>query len=246
MTHAAYLSPLQLMETHTNTLFDLNAQGRLRCINEIGEPPAPLFYMGRTLQGNRWHFRDDLPAGAVAELERLCRAEPLATDLANKPRYYAAIWEVLAACVTGKTLEEYCGPAYWIPNGLAPPARIDIALISPTNVDLCRTTFPWLLPWISHADLGPVAAAITHGQAVALCFCSRRPKVATEAGVETLADYRGRGYATAAVTAWSAAVSKLGILPMYSTTWDNAASQAIARKLQMVMYGADWSIGAQG
>jgi hypothetical protein len=34
----------------------------------------------------------------------------------------------------------------------------------------------------------------------------------------------------------------LGCIPLYSTSWDNLASQAIARKLQMVLYGEDWSI----
>jgi predicted GNAT family acetyltransferase len=61
--------------------------------------------------------------------------------------------------------------------------------------------------------------------------------------VETLEGYRGRGHAPAAVAAWARAVRATGRIPLYSTSWDNLASQAVARKLGLIPYGADFSLG---
>ncbi len=115
--------------------------------------------------------------------------------------------------------------------------------ISETNAELLRAAFAWLLPLPDAREQGPIAVAIAQGNAVAICFCSRRPAAATEAGVETVAAWRSQGHATAAVAGWADAVRQTLCLPMYSTSWDNLASQAIARKLKMVLYGEDWSIG---
>ena len=48
-------------------------------------------------------------------------------------------------------------------------------------------------------------------------------------------------HAAAVVAAWAAAVRASGRLPLYSTSWDNVASQGVARKLGLVLYGADLS-----
>jgi RimJ/RimL family protein N-acetyltransferase len=79
-------------------------------------------------------------------------------------------------------------------------------------------------------------------QAVAICFCARLNPQAAEAGVETVAAARGQGYASAAVAGWAAAMRQRGVIPLYSTSWANVASQGVARKLGMVCYGDDWSI----
>ena len=227
-----------LMELQINTLFHSDAAGRLRSVNEPGEPPAPRFFLGRTLRGNLWRFRHDLPATLVAELESLCRAEPIATDLTSPPQHYAAIKALVHA--HAPIQEEYRGPAWWIPEGNPPGANV--VLLDDANGNLVETTFPWLLTPPPYYQLGPVAATIDQGRAVAICFCSRIPGQATEAGVQTVAEFRGKGYAAAAVTGWAAAVRKRGCLPLYSTSWGNRASQGVARKLGMVLYGEDWSL----
>jgi hypothetical protein len=35
---------------------------------------------------------------------------------------------------------------------------------------------------------------------------------------------------------------RAGVVPLYSTPWENVASQGVARKLRMVRYGEDWWI----
>jgi GNAT superfamily N-acetyltransferase len=231
-------SNVQLMDVHIDTLYRCDPDGRLRSVNELDGPTAPRFFMGRTPEGNRWRFRYDLPDALVRQLEPLCQAEPASADMMRLPQNYPAITAVLQA--HAPIQDEYRGPAYWAPRASVVPDNV--VLITETNAQLLQAGFAGMLPLPQHIDVGPIAAAIAQGMAVAICFCSRLPGQATEAGVETLEAFRGQGYATAAVAGWVAAIQQRGIIPLYGTTWTNYASQAVARKLGMVRYGEDWSI----
>ncbi|HZS91689.1 MAG TPA: GNAT family N-acetyltransferase, partial [Chloroflexota bacterium] len=46
----------------------------------------------------------------------------------------------------------------------------------------------------------------------------------------------------AVVAGWARAIRASGRIPLYSTSWDNHASQAVARKLGLVQYGTDLSL----
>lgn len=231
-------SNLQLQQLQIETLFQCDPAGRLRAVNEPGNPPAPRFFMGRTTEGNCWHYRYDLPAAVIAQLEPLCQAEPITDNLSNLPQNYAAIKTILQAHAPIQT--EYRGPNYWMPAEHQPPAHV--VLISASNLHLLQPHFPWMIAEASYHAIGPVAAAVVQDQAVSICFCSRIPGAATEAGLETAPAYRRQGHAVAAVAGWAAAVRKRGCLPLYSTGWENQASQAVAGKLGMVCYGEDWSL----
>jgi hypothetical protein len=232
-------SPFDLMETHAATLFAYREDGRLEYVREPGDPfPPPRFFMGRTLQGNVWHFRHDLPDETTHVLERLCRSEPVPERLTLPPYGAAAIRDALQA--HAPITREERGPAYRIPEVSTPTG---VLRITKENGHLLQRGFPGLLRRIlAGVDVGPVVCVVARGTAVSTCFCARLSPLAAEAGVETLNAMRGRGYATAAVSGWAAAVRERGLLPLYSTTWDNSASQRIAHKLGMTLYGEDWSI----
>lgn len=232
------LSDHELMTLHCKTLFCLDDNNRLRTINEPGYPEPPRFWMGRTLQGNQWHFHHALPATTAAALEELCQAEPIATDLCQPPQTAPAIKAVLAkdAPISG----EYRGPAYWVPQGAGMPDQA--TMITAANAELLRTHFADLVEPDAYHLLGPVAAVVEEGCAVAVAFCSRFPGGATEAGVHTHEAYRRRGYAARVVAAWAAALYQQNCFPLYSTSWDNQASQGVAQKLGMICYGEDWSL----
>jgi hypothetical protein len=231
------LTDHDLMEIQIEALFCCDAQGRMLHSNEPDAPPAPRFFLGRTAHGNFWRFRYDLPDTLVRQLNELCHAEPICTDFTQKPINYEVIREALRA--HSPLSDEYRGPAFWIP--VDRPFSANTVTISDENASLVQQAFGFSTP-IPAAQL-PVVAVVEDGMAVAVCFSSRTTPRASEAGVETLEEFRGRGYATAVVSAWAAAVRQAGRLPLYSTTWDNHASQAVARKLGMVCYGEDFSIG---
>lgn len=92
------------------------------------------------------------------------------------------------------------------------------------------------------ADWQPFIAVVEDGRVVSVCRSVRITPAAHEAGVETLPEFRGKGYARDVVAGWVHAVRSLGSIPLYSTSWENTASQAVARKLQVVPYGADFHV----
>ena len=230
-----------LMRIHVATLFNCDADGRIVSLRRPTSRPGgpPRFFMGRRHDGNVWLFRHDVPDDLTRRLEVLCQSEPSATDLMPPPRVASAIRAALQE--HGPITREYRGPAYLIPERTQGPT--DAVLITREKGRMLEAGFPWMLPHLTtEVDIGPVTAAIVNGSAVSICYCARLSPLAAEAGVETLDAMRGRGHATAAVAAWATSLRQRGLLPLYSTSWENFASQRVAEKLGAVRYGEDWEI----
>ncbi len=80
------------------------------------------------------------------------------------------------------------------------------------------------------------------GSIVALCHSSRLSEGAAAAGVSTAPDYRRRGFGRRVVAAWATEVMESGLAALYSTTWENAASRAIAAGFGLRLFGEDCHI----
>jgi RimJ/RimL family protein N-acetyltransferase len=238
---------LDLMRMQAATLYLLDDRGRMVAVNEAGRPPAPRVFLGRTRQGNVWHLRHDLPPEQVSPLSDLLAAEPTLDDLPAagaagdrpaEPRCLSALRAELARAAP--LAGEWRGPAYLVPPGAGAPADAPTVEIVDGRTELSGTEFEWLIAEL--AERAPCLAALEGGRAVAICFCSRRGERAAEAGIETSPAHRGRGLASAAAASWSAAVRRRGLLPLYSTAWDNLASRGVARRLGARLYGEDLSL----
>ncbi|HEY3111795.1 MAG TPA: GNAT family N-acetyltransferase [Chloroflexota bacterium] len=237
---------LDLMRLQAATLYLLDEQGRMVALNEAARPAAPRVFLGRTPEGNVWHVRRDLPPDLAGQLGDLLAAEPVADDLLAagsagrpaEPRCLPALWAALAPAAPVE--REWRGPAYLIPPGAAAPAALPLLELAEGDRGLLAPPFEWLAAEL--AERAPCLAAVEGGRAVAVCFCSRRGDGAAEAGVETAPEQRGRGLASAAAAAWAAAVRGRGLLPLYSTGWDNLASRGVARRLGARLYGEDLSL----
>ncbi len=236
-------SPLALINLQASALFVSNHANRLQYIREPGYPEAelpsaPRFFMGRTLEGNIWRFREDLPDALVAELDAVCKSEPIANNLCELPQTPDRIRALLHG--HAPVTHEERGPAFWIPAG----DHSISAAITLTEADLpaLATHYAWKHISLPGYELGPTAAVIIDGVAVSMCFCSRIIDQVAEAGIGTIESERGKGYASAVAGDWAAAVRQSGRIPLYSTSWNNLASQGVARHLGMVCYGDDWSI----
>ena len=237
---AAVISDWDLMQIHVSALCRHDDRHRLLAVNEPGDPrlgdPPPLrLFLGRTLAGHLWRFRHDLPESSIAELEIVLRTEPIAADLSLLPRCLPALQATLArdAPLAGT----WSGPAWRFPDEI-PASEHEVIPVTTAHVELVRPVLsaddlPWRLPCL---------ALVVDGRLASLCFSARNSPIAAEAGVETLEAFRGRGYAPAVVAAWAQAVRAEGRIPLYSTSWDNLASRSVARKLGLVLYGADFSI----
>lgn len=225
-----------LVELQLDVLLARDGQRRLTATRDPTPRPAPRLFLGRSCEGNVWALRQDLDAATSAALRRLCTGEPrLITPRADSsPDCRESVLELLAPVES-----EYRGPAYVLPDGL--PTDDRAREVAADERSLWCDAFPWLAAEFD--AVAPVAIAFAGGRPAAICHSPRgRTALAAEAGVETLAPFRGQGLATAAVACWARAVQRSGRLALYSTSWDNAASRAIARRLSARLHGENWHL----
>lgn len=217
-------------DTHLRTLFSFDNNGRILGTREAIQRPGPKFVQVRGMSEVVWAVRSDVPDDVARELGDLASEEPLVSDLRREPlhidRYLALVKGELNA-----------GPAFAFPKIIARPAGTELI----DDVRLLHRDFSgWEANEIPASS--PIIALIEQGHAVSACFCARRSDSAAEAGVETAVEYRGRGFATRVTAGWALAVRASGRTPLYSTSWSNSASIAIARKLGLIAYASSWSI----
>jgi hypothetical protein len=230
---------LELMQIHVRALFTHNADSRLLLVNEpSGAPfPAPRLFLGRTRGGNVWRFRHDLAESIIAELEVLCAKEsPLENDFSEPPRFlekYLGLLEQQTPVQEASSGLAYYFTEYEMPTG----ALLDV---TKNNTEILQGKFEELIPDVAVEQ--PFVARVMDGRAVSVCRSVRITPEAHEAGLETLLEFRGNGYAKDVAALWAQRVRELGAIPLYSTSFENKASQAVARKLNLKCYGADFQI----
>jgi RimJ/RimL family protein N-acetyltransferase len=229
-------SDLSLMELHVEALYRHTPQGRLLETREADPVRAPRFFLGRARGGNLWRFRDDLPASLVHSLDTLTAAEPILTDLPRVPASLSQLCELLQRHEAIQ--HTWAGPAYTFPDDLSIPAQV--VRITDENSHLLKEEFAWLRT--ERPTCEPALAVVIEVRAVSVAFSSRLAERAAEVGVNTLEPFRGRGHASRVVAAWAIAVREMGQVPLYSTSWENLASQGVARRLGLQLYGVDLSI----
>jgi len=233
-----------LMELHVEALYTHDPAGDLVTVREQGGGPAPRFLLGRTAVSVLRRFRTDvdealrreLVAASSDELRLDPSADPAVAAAGELARYAA----ILAQSAPIRTTE--AGPAFSFPAHLRPTAGTSgtVVLVTEANSHLLH---PLLSAWVPDVRQSPpLMALVENGRAVAVCASVRITPRAHEAGVDTAAEFRGRGYAPIVVAEWARAVRALGAEPLYSTSWQNAASRAVARKLSLVQFGSDLHI----
>ncbi|HEV2860595.1 MAG TPA: GNAT family N-acetyltransferase [Pyrinomonadaceae bacterium] len=233
------LTDLGLMEVHVGALFTHDAGSRMLSVNEPdgAVASAPRLFLGRTRAGNVWRFRADLPENLARELDSLCADEPpLTAEFGGPPRHARTYVRLLEEHAPVERMS--AGPAYHFPENVAPSRRA--VALTEKDAESLRGGFEELVAELPAWQ--PFVALVEDGRAVSVCRSVRITPEAHEAGVETLPDFRGRGYAKDVAAEWARRVRTIGAVPLYSTSWENHASQAVARKLRLECYGADFHV----
>jgi hypothetical protein len=231
------ISDLQLLQIQVDALFTHDSRGRIRDVNEPGGDRAPRFFFGRSREGNIWRCRDDVTEETARTLGELASEEPVRDDLRADPRNLDGF--ITALQLSRESAQIESGPAYRFPAEL-PSASV--TRITRSDLHLLRLLLRYPEETAREFERRePFMAVIEQGAVVSLCHSARLTDRAAEAGVETLAAYRGRGYASAVVVGWARAIRATGRIPLYSTSWHNLASQAVARRLGLVQYGTNLS-----
>ena len=233
-----YISDRELMKIQVEALFTQDESRHLQRINEPSGDgkPAPRFFFGYTKEGSICRFRHDLPDNVVAQLKEVAAAEPIPVNSQKIPRNRRQFENILRRHAPIERI--WIGPAYRFPQHITPPTNV--IQLSFKNAGLLKGDFAEMVPELNSWQ--PYLAITEDSRAVSICRSVRLSSHAHEAGVDTLIGYRQRGYATSVVAAWALAVRALNRIPLYSTSWNNAASQRVAQRLGLVQYGVDYHV----
>jgi hypothetical protein len=208
----------------------LNDPGRIVSTREPNPSPGPQFMLIRDQSACAWAVHANVSAPSAAELDRLAREEPPTGDAQREP-VHATLYRTL---VDGQV---DFGPAFTFPS--VRPTPVEILPIS-TLAQFEHHFRGWTADELP--ERAPILALEQEGQAASVCFSARRSAAAAEAGVETAQRFRGRGLAGLVTAAWARAIHGSGRLAIYSTSWSNAPSLSVARKLGLTMCASDWSL----
>ena len=234
------LNDSELMNIHVRALFTHDANLRLLAVNEPGgtNSPAPRLFLGRTRAGSVWRFRAGLPEELCKQLGALCAIEPplAAAKLNQPPRQLETFVRLLEEHAPVHSVSS--GPAYYFAENVAPSKPL--LAVTKKNAEILQNGFDDFADELT--DWQPFVAVVKKNRAVSICRSVRITPEAHEAGVETLPSFRGKGYAPDVALEWARLVQTAGAIPLYSTAWENHASQAVARKLKLKFYGADFQI----
>lgn len=210
---------------------------------EPGASRGPLFSLVRSTTSCAWAARADVPTDLASELDRLARVEPPTSDLRDSPVYADRYISLLGGRIASEhkaltKIRQSGGPAFAFPDSLAQSA--DAVVVEDER--LLEHNFRGWVPGEIDAGRSPVLAIVENGYPVSICFCARRSDLAAEAGLDTAEAHRGRGFGPRVTAAWALAIRTSGRIPLYSTSWTNHASLAVARKLSLVAYASSWSL----
>lgn len=227
----------ELVELHVANLYRLDSAGRMAAVQDGRGSPPPRFALVRSAAGSRPLVAASLPTELAEALLARAAGEPAGDPPPPWPRHTAEYRRILED--HAPVAAEYCGPAFYLPEAPAAPAP-SARLLTDSEQGLLAPHFP---SWAGDFEESrPLAAVVDGGVAVSVCGCARRKSRATEAGVETAAGHRGRGHARAATRVWAEALRAESRLPLYSTSWENHASQRVASALGAVPYAVDFHL----
>lgn len=195
---------------------------------------AASFILVRGEHERAWAINADIPQRIANELDALAREEPTSTDWKASPIHAERYRKLL-----GGQHDCYFGPSFAFPDRLR---NIDVDTCVIDDERLLDRNFNGWVPGEIAKGRAPVLAFAIDGAPVSVCFCARLGDSAAEAGVETAAPYRGRGLAPQVTAAWARAIRERGRIPLYSTSWMNRGSLAVARKLELSVQGTFWSL----
>ncbi|PEJ57463.1 GNAT family N-acetyltransferase [Bacillus sp. AFS002410] len=218
-------SELHLMEMHSKVLFKHNEKGKITHINEPPYDIAPRFYIGSTREGNVIKYLDCLNEEDLSILEKVLNE--------NSSVPFVNILQILSK--NNQIDDLWIGPAYVFEQVSEVSPRA--VKINNSNKQCLLPNFPYTYDELELKE--PCYAIIENNIAVSICCSARQTDEASEASVYTLEDFRGKEYGVIVSKAWAADIQSQGRIALYSTSWDNYASQAVARKLKLVHYGTD-------
>jgi hypothetical protein len=232
-----------LLRTQLDMMWTRAPNGRIQHENDLGTRPAPLVAMGVTNEGERLVEIGSSIADADGERIRSVLegafGEPTDDEVTQ-----------IIACIGEEPARAEKGPIYtFLPSLPSTPldggarmvwcqdddATSLIAALVGAREDARDEMMPIYPTW---------AAVVTDDRIVSMCRTVRQSPAGAEAGVNTHAKFRGRGFAAAATALWATKMRATGRSLFYSTGTNNLSSQRVAQRLQLRRIGTLWTLRA--
>ena len=228
----------ELVDARVAVLFTTDTSGDLTGLNEPGGKAPPLVYLCRSDAGVLVRFAASTTVPLREDVRAFASALPAFVPGVQHDRAAEDLQDLVANHVPPASAWQ--GPAFTFPLAFLPA----VGAMPLLPADATRL-HPALAAWEPDLTISqPCLAVFRERLAVALC-CSARSSISmSEAGVETVEQFRGQGCGVLAVRAWSAAVHESGRTPLYSTSWQNAASLGLARHLELEQFAEDIHVAA--
>ena len=208
-------------------MFRLDGRGRIT-------GAAVALYVVRSFDAVVCGCHADLPDAVAAKLEAIAR-RPRSRRFPEWERQYGDYLATLTEAAPITSMRG--GPLYAFPDDVPDLGGVRIG---PEQAEVLTGG---LEEWIPDAVAGaPMAVSLEAGRAASVCASVRISPAIHCAGVETAPDRRRRGHAVRATAAWGRLVREAGAEPCYGTTFDNLASQGVARKLGLILVGSEFSV----
>ncbi|MCX5971910.1 MAG: hypothetical protein NTV14_10500 [Coprothermobacterota bacterium] len=228
----------KLISKRHNLLFKTNAASELIGTNEPVEAdtePAPAIYVCYAKGRFLLKHGTGVPESWIKNLKDILSR---VNGTANVPHTEVEALIRKSALGHVEIAEIESGPAFYISQ--MPATTSDVFEITQWNREVLEPHFGYTH---GHLDqLQPCIAKVIDDKAVAICRTVRRSSLGLEGGVDTILEFRKRGFGAETVAFWAAKVWALGLIPCYSTQWENNASLALARKLAMIQYATDINV----
>jgi GNAT superfamily N-acetyltransferase len=220
-------------QDHLETLFIRDGRRRIFSTREPNPGRGPEFVLIRRADSCAWAVGSGIGDEQAREVTRLALDEHPTSDFRRPPKHMEEYMKIVSG-------EFDAGPAFEFPERM--PLFEEAALIE--DVEPLLGSFNG---WTADELLGrsPIMAIVEDGAPISICFCARVSELVAEAGVETAPEFRGRGIAGLVTAAWATAIQAAGRTPIYSTSWSNGPSLAVARKLGLVACASYWNLFAK-
>jgi RimJ/RimL family protein N-acetyltransferase len=236
---------LDLLRLEIETLWVLDARGRLLHSNEPAARPAPLAVVAAVSSDHALALAARLPDALAERLSEAFVSVPPLEDFRLQP----PVIDHLIALLEPEYghLQTAFGPTHVVPGPLAyrTEAKVYTSQSDVTPLMDLRPERDWTAgEWrdLLESKTGPFAIARLGGAVASICHTSRLAARSAEAGVWTAPAYRGRGLAPAVTAAWANLFDLGKFTLFYSTSADNQASQRVAAKLGLREIGWLWSL----
>lgn len=223
MERSGGMTDSRLMNMHIDVLYQQTAAGKLTVINEPPFEEAPLLFLGLTKDGVIQKYSENVDDLLKKRLKDVIttQQDELLVGLINQISKRVGLHAFSM------------GPTYVFPE--VKEIEEQVIVITEDNKELLKEDFRFT--FLDFQVKQPCTVIIEDGRVVSLCCSARQSNEAAEASVYTMSNYRGKGFGTAVTKAWAQQVQVLGKTALYSTTWDNFASQGVTRKLGLRQYG---------